>query len=65
MPLNIGTGALYGLTVGTVCFFGSMALFGNQVVAPGPGLLSVAFANLCAGAVLGGYWQYARSREEL
>jgi hypothetical protein len=64
LPLNVGTGALYVLTAGTLCFFVCMAAFGNQLLVSGPGFVSVAMANLCAGAVLGGYWQYVRSTED-
>lgn len=28
-----------------------------------PGLISGAFVNLCAGAVMGGYWQYTHSSQ--
>ena len=63
VPLNVVTGALYGLTVGTLCFFGCMAAFGSQLLTGSPALLSVAVANLCAGAIMGGYWQYTRSQE--
>lgn len=54
-PLNMGTGALYGLTVFSLVFYGGMAIAGREVLEGMPGLREVALANLLGGAVMGGF----------
>jgi hypothetical protein len=61
VKLNILTGALFGITVGSLLFYGCTALCGDQVLAVLPGPASVLLANLVAGAVMGGFVQVQRS----
>jgi len=55
LPLNAGTGAVWGLVVYSLVFELSMAIASPDVVQGVPSLWSVAGVNLLAGAVLGGY----------
>jgi len=55
LPLNLWTGAVFGLSVGTLVFFGCMALCGSYVLDAPLGVKAVAGANLVAGMVLGGF----------
>ena len=59
ISLNIGTGALFGLVICSLVFYGCVALGGGHVLAASPGPMSVAGGNLFAGAVMGGYTQLA------
>ena len=49
IPLNVLTGALFGVTLGTLLFYGCMAFCGDAVLAVTPGHIVVALANLTAG----------------
>lgn len=54
-PLNVFTGALYGLVVCSGVFYASMAFGTTTIVASGlPSLGSVLIANALAGAAIGG-----------
>jgi len=54
-PLNLLTGALYGLTVCSAVFYIGLALAGTAAVTVGiPGPASVLVANTLAGAAMGG-----------
>lgn len=57
LPVNVGTGALYGLLIFSLAFYWSFALGGASLLGVSPGLLSVAGSNLLAGGVMGGYVQ--------
>jgi hypothetical protein len=59
---NIVAGALYGFLVGSIVFYTCLAVGGDYVLANLPGPWSVAFANVMAGAVMGGFVQFAQSR---
>lgn len=61
VKLNVLSGALFGVTVGSLLFYGCFALFGDHVLAFLPGPASVLLANLLAGAVMGGFVQIQRS----
>lgn len=58
LPVNVATGAVYGLLVCSLVFFGSMALMNGTVLSVGPGPLSVVGANLLAGGIMGAYIQW-------
>ncbi|MGD2123284.1 MAG: hypothetical protein PVJ76_16140 [Gemmatimonadota bacterium] len=60
-PLNFATGALLGVTVGTGAYYACMATFGDRVLAGSPGVPGVLAANLVAGALLGGFYQFRRA----
>ena len=60
VPLNFFTGAIYGVTVGSMVFYGSLALGGDHVMASVPGPVAVVLGNLVAGAVIGGFVQITR-----
>jgi hypothetical protein len=62
LPLNVGTGALLGATVGSGAYYACMALFGDHVLAGSPGIPSVLAANLVAGALLGGFYQIRKAK---
>lgn len=57
LPVNAGTGALYGLLVCSLAFYWSLTLGGATLLSVSPGPVSVAGTNLLAGAVMGGYVQ--------
>lgn len=59
-PLNVGTGALYGLVAYTVAFYASTAVRNVDVVAGVPGFWAVVTANLLAGGIMGGYLRLSR-----
>lgn len=59
---NIATGALYGILVGSLIYYSSLALAGDHVLASFPSPLAVGVANLTAGAVMGAFIQFAQSR---
>lgn len=61
VKLNILSGALFGITVGSLLFYGSLSLGGSHVLAnlPGPGM--VLLANMTAGAVMGGFVQMRKA----
>jgi hypothetical protein len=61
IPLNIATGAMLGVTVGTGAYYGCMAMFGDHVLAGSPGVPGVLAANLVAGGLLGGFYQIRRA----
>ena len=63
VPLNVFTGALYGLIFGSAVYYCCMALLGQAFLANTPGPLMVAFANLTAGALMGGFTRVVRSRK--
>jgi hypothetical protein len=60
VKLNVLSGALFGITVGSLLFYGSLSLGGDQILANLPGPVSVLLANLMAGAVMGGFVQMKR-----
>jgi hypothetical protein len=60
--LNVYSGAIFGVTVGSAVFYGCLALVGEQVLADLPGPMSVLLANLLAGAIMGGFVQMQRRR---
>lgn len=53
LPLNAITGALYGVILGTVAFYGCTAAFGQATLMDIPGPLTVVLTNLTAGAIMG------------
>jgi hypothetical protein len=61
LPLNLVTGAILGLVVGSGVYFTCMALYGGHVLAETPGFPSVFLANLTAGALMGGYYQIRKA----
>lgn len=63
VPFNAATGALFGLVVGSVVFQAIVSVGAGDVVQGIPGLGSVAFSNLIAGAVMGGYLQLVQRDE--
>jgi hypothetical protein len=62
IPLNLGTGAIYGLVAGTLAFYGCVALCGDHVLSAAPGPGAIALANLASGIVMGGWVQASRAR---
>jgi hypothetical protein len=60
--LNISTGALFGILVGSLVFYASLALGSDHVIANFPSPWSVALANLTGGAVMGWFVQFTQSR---
>jgi hypothetical protein len=58
----MATGALFGILVGSLVFYTCLAVGGDHVLASFPGPWSVALANLTAGAVMGWFVQFTRSR---
>ena len=58
--LNVYSGAIFGVTVGSAVFYGCLSLVGEQVLADLPGPMSVLLANLLAGAIMGGFVQMHR-----
>ena len=61
-PLNIATGAVFGILVGSSVFYTVLALGSEHALANFPSPWSVALANLTAGAVMGRFVQFAQSR---
>jgi len=57
LPVNLATGALYGLVVCSLVFYGSVVLEVGPVLAAFPGAFSVIVANALAGGFMGGYLQ--------
>ena len=57
IPLNIATGAMLGVTVGTGAYYACMAMFGDHVLTGSPGVPGVLAANLVAGGLLGSFYQ--------
>ena len=64
IPLNVVTGALFGLVICSLVFYGCVALGGNYVLAGIPGPVAVFGGNLVGGAVMGGYLQFTTPGEE-
>ena len=62
VPLNVVTGALFGITVGTMVFYACISFCGEAVLADLPGPMNVVLANLAAGAVMGGFVQATQAR---
>ena len=60
--LNIATGAIFWILVGSFVFYTCLALGSDHVIANFPGPWSVAVANLTAGAVMGGFVRFSQSR---
>ncbi len=59
VPLNVLTGALYGLVACSVVFYTAIWLSNATTVVALPSLGSILLVNLLAGAVMGGYFQLA------
>lgn len=57
LPHNVLLGAVYGLLVCTLLFYGSLVAAGTRVL-PAPGWRGVLTGNLLAGVVLGGYLRW-------
>lgn len=57
LPHNLLLGAVYGLFVCTLLFYGSLVAAGTDVL-PAPGWRGVLTGNLLAGVVLGGYLRW-------
>jgi len=64
VPFNVMTGALFGLVVCSLVFYGCLALGGSHVLAAAPGPVAVAGGNLFAGAVMGGFAQSIKEPAE-
>lgn len=62
IKLNTLTGAIYGITVGTLVFYLLVSLYGNSILADLPSPMAVLFGNLVAGAVMGGFADWAARR---
>ena len=61
LPLNVGTGVIYGLVVCTLVFYLSVATASGGVFAGVPGFWAVLGANAIAGAVMGSYCAAGRT----
>ena len=59
VPLNVLTGALYGLVACSVVFYTAVWFSNATTVIVLPSLGSILLVNLLAGAVMGGYFQLA------
>lgn len=57
LPHNVLLGAVYGLLVCTLLFYGSLVAAGTRVL-PAPGWRGVLTGNMLAGVVLGGYLRW-------
>ena len=55
LPLNVGTGALFGLIVCTLVFYLSVAAVSGGVLSGVPSFWAIVAANGLAGAIMGGY----------
>jgi len=55
LPLNVATGAVWGLVVYSLVFELSIAIVSSDLGVRAPGFWSVAGTNLLAGAIMGGY----------
>ncbi len=55
LPLNAGSGALFGLVVCTLVFYVSVAAAGGGVLSGVPSFWAIVAANGIAGAIMGGY----------
>jgi hypothetical protein len=65
VPLNLVSGAVYGAVICTSVFYVTLAIADVELVGSVPGFVSVLFANLLAGAVMGGFAQIRANEDAI
>ncbi len=60
-PLNVGTGALFGLIGCSIAFYASVAIASGGVVVELPSIWAVTVGNVAAGALIGGQAKLLRT----